>query len=95
MPEITALRVLASNPGETSAQLTALMGAQGSGAWHLIAGKFCCRLEPVLGPAPTTTERRDADGRPARFYIGLIAEFDAVTRGFTLKPGAAEAITAL
>ncbi len=93
--EITALRVLAANPGETSARLTALMGAQGNSAWHLIAGKLCRRLEPVLGPAPTTTERRDADGKLARFYIGLIAKFDAQTRGFTLKPGAAEAITSL
>lgn len=93
--EITALRILAANPGETSARLTALMGAQGSSAWHLIVGRFCRRLEPVLGPVPTTTERRDADGWPARFYIGLIAEFDTETRDFTLKPGAAEAITAL
>ena len=49
----------------------------------------------MRGPAPPSKERREIDGQSARFYIGLITEFDAETRDFTLKPGATETITKL
>lgn len=58
------LNVLLENPGTTSAVLSAKTGWSGEGRWHVKFGQFCRRLEASLGPAPRTTERRDADGRP-------------------------------
>lgn len=84
--EWRALSVLAANPGATSTELTALMGWKGDSAWHLKFGQFCRRFEPALGPAPEVETRRNPDGSPARFHIGLIADFDQESRGFTLMP---------
>lgn len=88
------LRVLRDNPGATSEALSAAMGWQGS-AWHLKFGQFCRRMEADLGPAPLAHTRKDAAGDPAKFYIGLLANFDDKTRGFTLHPDAARALDLL
>ncbi len=88
------LQVLRDNPGATSEALSAAMGWQGQ-AWHLQFGRFCRRLEGDLGPAPLTDMRKDDAGKPARFYTGLLAEFDADTRGFTLRSEAVRALDLL
>jgi hypothetical protein len=83
------LNALRDNPGATSADLSRQMGWSGRNAWHMKFGQFCHRLEQFLGPAPTASNRDNADGGAAKFYIGLLAEFDDHTRGFTLKLGVA------
>ncbi len=88
------LQVLHDNPGGTSEALTKAMGWQGQ-AWHLKFGQFCRRMEADLGPAPLADTRKDAAGDPAKFYIGLLADFDAKTRGFTLHPDAVRALEIL
>ncbi len=85
------LRVLWENPGATSGSLSEKMGWQGQ-AWHLKFGQFCRRLEADLGPAPLAETRKDDAGKPAKFYIGLLADFDNATRGFTLRKDAAKAL---
>lgn len=89
--ETACLEALHRMPGATSSALTEALGWSGNSAWHLVFGKFCKRLEPGLGPAPTTNARKDAAGKPAKFYIGLLADYDATTKGFTLKPEVAHA----
>lgn len=80
------IEAIRDNAGSTSAILTQKMGWAGNDAWHLHFGRFCRRLEPFLGKAPASTERMRSDGTQEKFYIGLLADFDDATRGFTLKP---------
>jgi hypothetical protein len=89
------LRVLQDNPGSTAGSLTKATGWPGTTAWHLKFGTFCRKLEPALGPAPVTTQRQDKGGAPAKFYIGLLANYDPVTSGFTFKPHVSRALDAL
>ena len=85
------LRVLWKKPGATSEALSAKMGWQGQ-AWHLKFGQFCRWLEADLGPAPFADTRKNDAGKPAKFYIGLLADFDNATRGFTLRKDTAKAL---
>jgi hypothetical protein len=80
------LHVLQDNPGATAGTLTSAMGWSGTTAWHLHFGAFCRKLEPALGPAPVTKQRQDKGGAPAKFYIGLLADYDPTLSGFTFKP---------
>ncbi|MCA0045323.1 hypothetical protein [Celeribacter litoreus] len=90
--EWKALMVLLNHPGSTSEELTKHMGWEGKSAWHLVFGSFCRRLEHALGPAPKVKTRKNADGSPAKFYIGLLADFDAATRTFNLKAQVSNAL---
>lgn len=92
--EWKALMTLFHNPGAKSAELTARMGWDGNSAWHLAFGTFCRRLEPARGPALEVKTRKKEDGSPVRFYIGLLADLDPVTRGFTLNAKVAESLRA-
>ncbi len=67
----------------------------GSDAWHLHFGRFCRRLEPFLGEAPASKTRIRPDGTQEKFYIGLLADFDDISRGFTLKPETKHAMAML
>lgn len=82
--EIRMLQTLLTKPGATSSELSAAMGWKRSG-WQLHFGSFCKRLEADLGPAPTVRSRRNEGGGRARFYIGLLADFDTKRRSFTMK----------
>ena len=90
--ELAALHALLEAPGATAAELSARIGARGPAAWHLVFGRFCKRLETTLGPAPRTDARKDNQGRPAPFYIGLLAHYDDATHGFTLKEAGVSAL---
>lgn len=89
------LDVLEQNPGATSAELSAKLGWTGDGTWHMKIGQFCRRLEPFLGEAPSTDQRRQPDGSPAKFYTGLIADFADDTRGFHMKTAVVEALRSI
>ena len=82
------VRVLLDNPDATSEQLSEAMGWKGQ-AWQLHFGKMCERREHLLWPAPFEPKRN------APFYSGILAEFDEITRGFTLKPEVVEAFAQL
>jgi len=82
------LQVLLDNPDASSEQLTEAMGWKDQ-AWQLHFGKMCERREHLLWPAPFEPKRN------APFYSGILANFDEVTRGFTLKPEAVEAFVNL
>jgi hypothetical protein len=86
------IKVVAANPGAKAAVLTGEMGWSGTAGWQLHFGGFCRRLEAALGDAPTTTDRTGKDGGPARFYSGLLVDFDDASRGFTLKPAVVQAL---
>lgn len=88
------LQTLYENPGATAAALSQALGWAGATAWQLHFGAFCRKLEPYLGEAPRASSRKGKDGEPAKFYIGLLAEYDAGTSGFTLKPAARHAFEA-
>jgi hypothetical protein len=53
------------------------------------------RLEPFLGEAPASKTRIRPDGTQEKFYIGLLADFDDISRGFTLKPETKDAMAML
>jgi hypothetical protein len=89
------LRVLAENPGVTSGVLSREMGYAGANAWHLQFGRFCRKLDPALGPAPIAKTRTDDDGEPAKFFIGLLADFNHENSSFTLKPAAQAALASI
>lgn len=93
--EWNLLDVLERNPGATSASMSAKLGWSGDGGWHMKVGQLCRRLDSFLGTAPTTHQRRQPDGSPAKFYTGLIADFDDETRGFQMKPEVVEALRAI
>jgi hypothetical protein len=82
------LQVLLNNLDATSEQLTEAMGWKDQ-AWQLHFGKMCERREHLLWPAPFEPKRN------APFYSGILADFDEVTRGFTLKPEVVEAFARL
>lgn len=86
------LDVLEQHSDATSEQLTAHMGWKRNSTWHLRFGLLRGRLEADLGSAPTTDERHDIDGKPAKFYVGRLAKFDDHSRGFTLHPDVEKAL---
>jgi hypothetical protein len=77
--DVKLLRVLLDIPDATSEQLTEAMGWKDQ-AWQLHFGKMCEKREHLLWPAPFERKRN------ARFYSGILADFDETTRGFMLKP---------
>ncbi len=81
--ERRVVRVLLDNPDQSSEFLTAQCGWQGH-AWQMHFGTMCRNREDLLWPAPFEPKRT------APFYCGILADFDETTRGFTLKPAAAE-----
>ena len=82
------VQVLLDNPEVSSEELTGSMGWKDQ-AWQPHFGKMCERREYLLWPAPFEPKRN------APFYSGILAEFDEVTRGFTLKPEVVEALARL
>ena len=81
--ERRVVQVLLDNPDQSSEFLTAQCGWQGK-AWQMHFGTMCRNREHLLWPAHFDPSL----GRP--FYTGILADFDADTRGFTLKPEAVE-----
>jgi len=81
-------RVLMETPGATSEDLTERVGWKDK-AWQLHFGEMCKKREHLLWAAPFAAKRK------APFYCGILADFDEGTRGFTLKPGVAEAFAQL
>jgi hypothetical protein len=82
------VQVLLDNPDVSSEELTESIGWKDQ-AWQLHFGKMCERREHLLWPAPFEPKRN------APFYSGILADFDEVTRGFTLKPEVVEAFARL
>jgi hypothetical protein len=82
------LHVVLGHPDATSEQLTEALGWKDQ-AWQLHFGKMCERREHLLWPAPFEPKRN------APFYSGILADFNEVTRGFTLKPEVIEALARL
>ncbi|WP_140660727.1 hypothetical protein [Mesorhizobium sp. B2-3-15] len=89
------VQVLASNRDTTAAGLTAAIGAKGNGAWQLHFGQLCRKREADLGPAPAAPGRRTPDGKEARFYTGLLADWQEDSRTFAIKAEARQAFVAL
>jgi hypothetical protein len=83
------VRVVLDNPDASSERLTEALGWRGK-AWQLHFGKLCARREHSLWSAPPEPGRGN---RP--FYSGILADFDEITRGFTLKPEVVEAFARL
>ena len=81
--ERRVVQVLLDNPDQSSEFLTAQCGWQGQ-SWHMHFGTVCRNREHLLWPAHFDPSL----GRP--FYTGILADFDAETRGFTLKPEAVD-----
>lgn len=69
---------LLDHPGGTSADLTAACGWQGQ-SWHLHFGMMCYRREQWLWPA------EQSKTHDAKFYSGILADFDEATAGFSMK----------
>lgn len=89
-PSETDLKVigaLLAHPGKTSTQLTRSLGWKQE-AWHLHFGAMCAARQEWLGEAEAATW-----GKP--FYSGLLADFSAVDKGFTMKPEARGAFVEL
>ena len=82
------VRVILDNPDATSEELATAMGWKAQ-AWKLHFGKMCEKREHLLWPAPFEPKRN------APFYSGILADFDEITRGFTLKPEVVEAFAQL
>ncbi|RWM79518.1 MAG: hypothetical protein EOR81_10945 [Mesorhizobium sp.] len=78
------VRVLASNRDATAAALTAAIVAKGNGAWQLHFGQLCRKREADLGPAPAASSRRTPDGKEARYYTGLLADWHEDSRTFAI-----------
>jgi hypothetical protein len=87
-PERELVQVVLDHPDASSERLTHEIGWHNQ-AWQLHFGKLCERREHLLWVAPFEAKRND------RFYSGILAEFDEITRGFTLKPEVVEAFARL
>ncbi len=83
------VQVLLDNPGRPSEELARKAGWKGQSAWHLHFGAMCHARQHLLWPAPFDVHHG------ANFFTGILADFNARNRGFTLKPEAAGAFRRL
>jgi hypothetical protein len=86
--ERKVLKALIDNPGATSEELSRAAGWKDN-VWHLHFGTMCFDRSLYLWPAPKS------EVRDARFWSGILADFDDTSRGFTMKPDVAQAMEKL
>lgn len=85
--EAKVIRALSAHPGATSEALSKASGWRKGNAWHLHFGTMCFNRRARLWPAPPAPNR----GEDQYFFSGILADYDAETHGFTLKPDAVKA----
>ena len=83
--ELSLMQVLIDNPGSTSTKLTQAMGWNDK-AWQLHFGKIGWDRQDYLWPAPWNTTRNEP------FKAGILADYDEVNSGFTMKPEVVEGL---
>ena len=86
--ERTVIQVLLDRPGATSTELSRAYGHDNM-IWQMHFGNLCKAREADLRPA------EKADRRDGNFYSGILADIDAATNRFTMKPEVTEAFAAL
>ena len=82
---ISLIKVVAENPGSTSSRLSQLIGWEGQ-TWQMHFGIMAKEREAFIEPAPPSQTRKTETGEDAKFYCGLLCNYDQKTSGFTLKP---------
>lgn len=86
--EVKVIRALLANPHATSAALSDACGWRGQ-VWHAHFGAMCRAREVWLWPAERSVLR------DSNFWSGILADFDAETSTWTMKPDVAAAFCEL
>jgi hypothetical protein len=92
--QVALIKAIAENPGQSAGVLSRAVGWKGL-TWQMHFGLMAKDREAFIHPAPPSATRKKPSGEDAKFYCGMLCDYDRNTSGFTLKPDAHAAFLAL